>query len=193
MIDAYPLAWPTGRPRTTARDSDVFKVNFGRARDELTREVQLLGGTGLVVSTNLPLRQDGLPYANFSAPKDPGVAVYFTYKRKQMCFACDRYSRITANLRAIALTIGALRGVARWGTGDMMEAAFTGFVALPPPAETRQWWEVLAVAVDAPLEQIERAYKALRSVHHPDRAGDATMFDAVQKAWEQAKLLHELG
>jgi hypothetical protein len=139
---AYPLQWPAGRPRTVyhRRETGKFDVSFARARDNIISEVKLLCGgrwgaePHTVISTNVALRRDGLPLAGQRAPDDPGVAVYFVYKKRQMSFACDRWLKIEHNMQAIAKTIEALRGIARWGTGDMLEAAFTGFTALPPPS-----------------------------------------------------------
>jgi hypothetical protein len=48
-----------------------------------------------------------------------------------MCFACDRWDSVADNVQAIRKTIEALRGIERWGTGDMVQRAFAGFVALP--------------------------------------------------------------
>jgi hypothetical protein len=70
------------------------------------------------------LRQDGLPYANRRAPSDTGAAVYFSYKGRQMCFACDKWQDVYDNIYAISKTIEALRGIERWGAGDMVEQAF---------------------------------------------------------------------
>ena len=130
-IAAFPLTWPENRPRTRAPEPSRFKVTLGAAINELQDEVQRLGGRDLVISSNLPLRRDGLPMASRSAPKDRGVAVYFTYKRKPMCFACDQWATVEENMRAIAKTIDTLRGIERWGSGQMVEQAFTGFLASP--------------------------------------------------------------
>jgi len=129
---------------------------------------------------------------NQRQPDDPGVAIYFEYKKRQMCFACDRWRKVEDNLQAVAKTIEALRGVARWGTGDMMEAAFTGFAALPAPGQTSlSWREILEVSPNASRDEVSMSYKTLRSRHHPDKGGDPVMFNAVQKAFEQAaKELH---
>lgn len=51
---------------------------MGKARDQLLAELRLLGAKGLVVSTNVELRLDGLPYSESRHIADPGVAVYFT-------------------------------------------------------------------------------------------------------------------
>lgn len=101
--EAFPLTWPQGRARTKFRESAVFKASFAKTRDEIVNEVRLLGATGLILSTNIPLRRDGLPYAGTAQPEDPGVAVYFTYKKRQMCFACDRWRKVEDNMRAVVL------------------------------------------------------------------------------------------
>ena len=201
MIEAYPLCWPANRTRTNhwKRENARFDMSFARASDEIVRQIELMCGkheyarrqTGLVISTNVALRRDGLPLATQRQPADPGVAVYFTYKKRQMCFACDRWLRVEDNMQAIAKTIDALRGIARWGTGDMMEAAFTGFTALPAPgqATTRGWREVLGVEDMNPpptLAYITSVYRSLRSKHHPDRGGRSEDFHAIQTAYEQA-------
>jgi hypothetical protein len=127
-----------------------------------------MGGRGLIISSNAELRRDGRPYAR-SVVTDPGVAVYFTRKKQQLCFACDQWETVDENLWAITKTIDALRGIERWGSGDMMERAFTGFTALPSP---EQWWQVLGFDHSRPsAEQIQERYRELALQHHPDREG----------------------
>jgi len=185
-IEAFPLAWPAGRPRAKHRERARFATSFARARDKCRNEIALLGGTGVIVSTNMPLKRDGFPYAGkMWKLDDAGVAVYFIYKKRQMCFACDRWLSVEDNMHAISLTIGALRGVARWGTGDMMEAAFTGFTALPAPGQTTTHWRTLFGDVGTRAE-LDLAYRSARSKHHPDKGGRAEMFDMVKKAYELA-------
>lgn len=195
MIEAYPLYWPEGRPRRPNwnREEARFNASFARARDEVVRQVQLLVGrytkSDLIVSTNIALRRDGLPLAGQRQPDDPGVAIYFTYRKKQVCFACDRWKKVEDNMHAIALTIDALRGINRWGTGDMVEAAFRGFEALPSPGNSTSWRDVFGA--DTTAANLDGRYRFARSAAHPDRGGSAEKFDAVQKAYEQA--CRELG
>lgn len=189
--EAFPLYWPEGRPRTEQRrrERSRFKTTFGQACHALMAELRLLGARDVVLSTNVPLRIDGLPYASARPPEDQGVAVYFTYKKNQMCFACDRWDRVQDNVQAIHHTIEALRGVARWGTGDMMEAAFQGFTALPSPNSERTWRAVLGLPRGPQsMEQVVETYRRLRSQHHPDKGGDPEKFNELQRAYEQAEL-----
>lgn len=183
---AYPLSWPIHKPRTRSPARSRFDTSFTRARTNLIEELDRLGARNCILSTNIELRLDGLPYANRAQPQDRGAAIYFDYKGKAMAFCCDRWDKIECNIHAIALTIGALRGISRWGSGDMMESAFTGFTALAAPA-ARTWRDVLEVGSVASLLTIEKQYRRLRSDHHPDRGGDPARFDEVQKAWDQAQ------
>ena len=156
-INAYPLHWPEGVPRTPldAREHSRFKVTPDRARRGLLAEIDrlVLGERSrtrmvrrelIVISTNLRLRQDGEPMMSQRPPEDTGVAVYFERKGARLSFACDRWRNIHDNLHAIAKTIEALRGIERWGATDMLERAFKGFEALPAPG-AQQWWVVLGV------------------------------------------------
>lgn len=167
---AFPLAWPAGLPRTEAhkRGRSGFSQTVKTATDFLMGEIGRMGGRYAVLSTNIELRRDGLPYSGQKPPQDVGAAVYFLRKGKQMTFACDRWDRVQDNIHAIAKTIDAIRGIERWGSSDMMERAFAAFEALPAP---EQWWQVLGVKPDATVFEIDRAYRDLAKQAHPDSGG----------------------
>jgi len=201
--EAFPLCWPANRPRTSqwSRERARFDITFARARDEIVRQIELMTGkydwnrreTGLIISTNIALRRDGLPLAGQRQQEDPGVAVYFNYKKRQMCFACDRWQKVEDNMQAIAKTIDALRGIARWGTGDMLEAAFTGFAALAPPTTTRTWREVFGYlpGVQPSAGDLEQRYRVRISQAHPDRGGSVDAAAELNAARDAAR--KELG
>lgn len=177
----FPLTWPPGWPRTPAwqRGHSPFKVlSTDRAFRDLVAELERLGARKVIISSNLKLRQDGFPYSQQPRHNDEGIAVYFTRKGVDMVLACDKFAKREANMRSITLTIGAIRGIERWGSSDMMERAFTGFTALAAPVAL-SWREVLDPA------DPEGSYRRLRSQHHPDRGGDAEAFQRVQRAYEQ--------
>lgn len=176
----YPLNWPSGWPRTPqwARGASPFKVQTtNRAYDDLVAELGRLGARKVIISSNLKLRQDGFPYSQQPRHNDEGIAVYFTRKGVEMVLACDKFAKREDNMRAITLTIDAIRGIERWGSSDMMERAFTGFTALPAPV-VLSWKEVLDPA------DPEGSYKRLRSETHPDRGGNAEAFQRVQVAYD---------
>jgi hypothetical protein len=195
--EAYPLQWPAGRARTERwrRERAKFDVTFARARDNIVQEIGRLAGRypdpQVVISTNIALRRDGLPLAGQRQPDDPGVAVYFTYKKRQMSFACDRWEKIEHNMQAIAKTIEALRGIARWGTGDMLEAAFTGFTALPPPsasdlASTKKHWRDVFGTAARTRADVQEVYRRLAAAFHPDRGGDPVKMAELNAARDEA-------
>jgi len=125
---------------------------------------------------------------DFRNPTDPGVAVYFTYRKKPMCLACDKFVLVRHNLRAITLTIQAIRGIERWGASDMIERAFKGFTALPEQG-SQAWREILEIPPDAKPteEQIDAAYRMAAHVYHPDKGGTAEEFNRLTIARENAK------
>jgi hypothetical protein len=189
---AFPLAWPTGRPRTlpNRREHSRFgERSFAVCRDELLRELKRLGAKAIVLSTNIELRQDGLPYANRRQPEDTGVAVYFADRKgRRLCFSCDRWRKIEDNLIGIIKTIEAIRGIERWGTGDAIDAAFTGFQQLPPPSTCtiREAVEFLSRITGLSIAEVERdnrtaALKATK-ICHPDAGGTNELFRQLEKA-----------
>ena len=190
-VEAHPLYWPEGRPRTPSyrRNSSRFQTGWGDALKFLQAEVGRIRGARLVISTNVPLRNDGLPRANVVVD-DTGVAVYFDLKGRQVVFACDRWYKVHDNIYAIGKTIEALRGIERWGSGDMMEAAFRGFAALPPAVVTAPpWRDVLGLA--GPLADVELRFRELARNAHPDRGGSHERMAELNAAIAEARA--ELG
>lgn len=182
---AYPLSWPLGKPRNQKRKSATFQTTFATARESLANELRLMSATSVVLSTNVELRRDGKPYSGRS-PIDPGVAVYFTWREQQYAFACDCWNRVEHNLQAIRKTIEAVRGIARWGTGEMVASAFAGFKALPEqagPSSGSVWWEVLMLgSPDVTEVSIEAAYRDLAWMRHPDRGGTQEQMAQLNEA-----------
>jgi hypothetical protein len=155
----------------------------------LLTQLKRLGADNIVVSSNVMLRRDGLPYANQRRPDDTGVAVYFTLKGQQQCIPCDRWASVDDNIHAIGLTVEALRGLERWGAKEMVDAAFSGFQALPPGSgmpSVSPWWQVLGVPETATGDDMKSAYRLLAKKHHPDYGGDPELFQRLRNAYEQA-------
>lgn len=201
MTEPYPLHWPEHWPRTPAyrRRRSSFKTAMGKARDDMLRELQRLGAGRVVVSTDMPVRIDGLFYANAAQPNDPGVAVYFHWRGKPYVVACDTYQRVYENVRAVGKTIEAMRTIERHGATQLLERAVSGFSALPPGAEdgapiepAAPWWETLGVGQIDGMDPVqiagdpkhpmrkpmlnlaESVYRIKVGDAHPDKPGGST-------------------
>lgn len=199
LESAYPLQWPLDRPRTKYPTNSRFKVaktaSIARMRDELLSELHRYKARDIVLSSNLKLRIDGFPLSGQRQPDDCGVAVYFTDRSKRrICFACDKWKSVEENIYSIAMTIGAIRGIARWGMQEAVDAAFTGFQALPPPSTNGSMTledAVLFLAIHGVVPkdyiyesraQYENAARKAAMKLHPDRGGDAEEFKKLERA-----------
>ncbi len=196
----YPLSWPTGWKRTPAyerlpaRFSRKERTSYASGQstwlrqrmltvadslDRLELELNRLGASSEILSTNVQVRLDGLPRSGQREPDDPGAAVYFTLHGKPRCLACDRWIRVADNIAAIAAHVSAIRAVDRYGVGTM-DQAFAGYAQLPP--STEEWWAILGVDRVASVEQIESAFRALARKHHPDAGGSNQIMARLNQA-----------
>lgn len=190
MIESYPLQWPMGYPRTyyPSRHPYLKKTKtFGYERDELLRQLKLLGAKDTIISSNVPLRLDGIPYADFArrAISDRGIAVYFTFGKEQKVIACDAWDSFEVNLRALWKTVEDMRSLERNGCSQIISQIFTGFKALPAQAPVKPWWEVLNVARAAGKEEISGRYRTLAKFYHPDNGGDPDRFREINEAYKE--------
>jgi hypothetical protein len=187
---AYPLSWPLGWKRLGCRERSRFgsywqKPSAAKARDYLMAELGRLRANRIVISTNLKLRNDGLPYSNLKEPDDSGAAVYFELKGKPRVVACDKYTTVGDNLYAIGKTIEATRAIERWGSVTV-DQAFSGYAALPHKTED-SWYEVLGVSPNATIDEVKTAYRTKAQVAHPDKGGTSEDFTKIQHAYENAR------
>lgn len=202
MIPRFPLTWPDGWPRARQRKSAKFSTmrnssavgNLRMAKslsviDGLSRVFAQLRAfnvvdADIVVSTNLALRLDGLPRSDQREPADPGVAVYWRKGDETKVMAIDLYDRVPDNLAAIAATLDAMRAIERHGGAAILERAFTGFDALPPPKNP---FDYLGVSRDnATSASVQVAWKAKLRTHHPDSGGSHNLMQELNWARDQA-------
>lgn len=204
MTTATPLAWPEGWPRTpkgSLARGDNFKqetyksygestykarvpITFANARDKLYAELERLHASNVVVSSNHPVDIRGVPIEAKRRVEDEGVAVYFQYQDRPMVMACDRYDTAAANMRSLGLAIEALRQLERHGGGVMMERAFSGFSALPPP---RSCWTILGIEKAGTSEKaIRDAWRRKIATAHPDQGGSDSAAAELNRARDEA-------
>jgi hypothetical protein len=191
MIYHYPVQWPIGWPRNEYYENAQFKVDYDRAVRELAYELERLGADSAYLSTDRLLKVDGQPRAGMQADT-PAVAVYFVRNGKQLCIPCDKFNSVRDNIRAVGLTLSAIRQMERYGTSQTVEATLSGFAALPaeasPNAGPRPWYEVLQVSAEADSNIVKAAWRNLAAKYHPDNqdTGDARKFAEIQDAFDQS-------
>lgn len=185
-VEAYPLSWPQGWKRTEQHVSSSFKVSTSKAHKEMVASIRRMGAESIVISTNCPLKQDGVMRMD-REPVDPGVAVYFQRDGKSVVFASDKYDTVGENLRAIGVTVEALRTIERHGTAELADRAFLGFKGLPAETEGPSWWSVLQISANATEKQIQDAYRKLAKIAHTDTAtGSDDAMRSLNVARDQA-------
>lgn len=197
----HPLQWPDGWERTPndQRERSQFSsrakwnhpqygettyhlpVSLVEATDAVLDELVRLGANNITITSNLPTKPNGLPYADGRA-EDPGIAVWWTLDGLEQVIACDRWERPAENMRAIAKTIDAIRGMARWGSSAIIARAFAGFAALPPssaaaehapladagPEPSRAWMLYFHVTEAASRAGLKTMYRRTARAMHPD-------------------------
>jgi len=136
----------------------------------------------VIISTNVPVRNDGLPYSNAREPRRirarPSIGAVKAIRGNAW-----RWTDTTAwpiTLRRSLQPLRAMRSIERHGGAAILDRAFTGFVALPAP---EQPWQVLGLETSNPtLQQVDRAYRELASRHHPDKGGDHAQMARINAA-----------
>ena len=178
----WPLSWPQNWKRTPRHQRKAARFSrgdrkyssdgasswvrqrqlsvadaIGRLLAELTR-LGVRDGD-VLISTNIKVRLDGLPYSNQTEPEDCGVAVYFRLNKADRVLACDTWTRVADNLAAVAAHIVAIRAIDRYGVGTL-DQAFAGYVGLPARGAT--WRTTLGFRPDesVTLDQVQKAFKA---------------------------------
>jgi hypothetical protein len=120
----------------------------------------------VIISSHLPLKKNGQPYALATRLADAGVAVYFNYLEGPRALASDKWDKVEANMQALRKTVEALRGLSRWGCSDILQSTFSGLLALPPaapgaPEAGESWQAVLGLPDTATEVEIRGAARRL--------------------------------
>jgi hypothetical protein len=185
MAHRFPLEWPTGWSRTERRGPSRFKALISKALPLLTAEIGRLGGSSVVITTNLPLKADGT-FRLDRDPVDPGAAVYFNRDGKNVVFACDQFDEVRENVYAIAKTIEAMRAIERYGASELADRAFSGFLGLPATAsEGEDCWQVLGLAPMSTEDVVRLVYRdKARKLHNA--GADSSEFTRLNIARDEA-------
>lgn len=134
------------------------------------------------------IRRDGMLKAD-ARVKSPAVAISFASKHGPLSYATDNYDHWQANVRAVALSLNALRAVDRYGISRTGEQ-YAGWRAIAAPRAA-----AFATVEDAigwlrghpdlgdttglsPTALLQRAVRVM----HPDVAPDRARWDLLQEA-----------
>jgi len=180
------------RPITKNRASrHRFSASWYNTMELLTSEIEKLGVRGVIaVRIDVQrgdIRLDGMLRAN-ARVDFPGVVVSFESRYGPLSYATDEYNSWQANVRAIALSLQALRAVDRYGVSKSGEQ-YAGWRAIESGKsavwsskdEAVQWLRSLTAAWGA--LDIERMLRVAGGICHPDRHdGDRAMWDRYDAA-----------
>lgn len=181
-------------PPKEREHTSKFSVTLAQAINDIEQELEdRVEVDDWRLSTAAPHRQkDGRPYANAN-PDDPGAVVRWSMDGEQYAVACDYYSGLRDNVRAIGLYLREKRkmdtrpvktGQSEFATARLPgEEAYGGrenALAVEPEPH-----EVLGVAEDAPDSVVNAAVQELKKEKHPDNGGSAEELQRVLKAEEK--------
>lgn len=180
--------WPGKRTEPGKRKRAPFKAAYLKVLDDLERELRHLRATSITVQIDVEsdaIRNDGWPRSS-ARPKSPGVVLSMATPSGPLSFPCDTYSTWEDNLRAISLSLTALRAVDRYGVTKHAEQ-YRGFKAIEAPGATPTMDRYEAMSFirnwggDGPLEE---AYRRAAKVLHPDSRphGSHEQFVKLQQA-----------
>lgn len=199
-----PWENPTG---DNYRSHPRFSATYSETTDLLRREVAHLGAKEVVIqldATEHQIRNDGFLRSDAKI-EFPGVRVNIESRHGPLVYATDEFKQgsiwrsgrgsITipgwhSNLRAIALSLEALRKVDRYGVSKHGEQ-YRGWNALPPgtpmPAAKMTYEQACTWLQLDPMDGISKGnikehYRLLSKEHHPDHGGDPEMFHQLAEA-----------
>jgi hypothetical protein len=192
--------WPGEWPKTVERSP--FSSPHAKTLALLDRELTMIGAREIVLQAFFSaskIKSDGWPYAD-ARPSQTGVILSFrTHSKGMLSFPCWRYNKYEDNLRAIALSLEALRAVDRYGVTQRAEQ-YQGWKQIegPKPAFPSAEEAARFIAVQAYGPTGERymdllgspdvrakAYRAAAARLHPEApTGNAEQFLLLQKARE---------
>lgn len=200
-------AWPT--EFTHERKRSRFESSLSDTIALLDRELRLLDPDDRCYPESVlqlaleerDFRIDGMPRAN-ATPRHPGVILNIEPRnRPALSFPCDTFTHWHDNLRAIALTLEALRKVDRYGvtqTGQQyrgwhaieakpsVDATTAACVVLariawPNENDERQANWAHKIATDPEIGR--NTYRQAKAKAHPDRHnGDRALWEQVEGA-----------
>jgi hypothetical protein len=211
-------AWPYGGGGTGAKRAP-FKASYPKTVNLLKSELERTKARNPAIQSGhygADIRNDGLPRVNARTPRFAGVCLNFEMwtptgskddlgrplgRYELYEFPCATFDLWEDNLRAIALTLKAIRETKKYGVGRVnREQHYEGFRHKRVEARTgAQSGELTPEAAAAVLarcaeggwtaetvlrsrDEMESAYKAAARIAHPDMGGTEHAMSSVNAA-----------
>lgn len=171
------LTWPETKPRASHRRRSPFQGReVATEHRAVENELQRWGIRQFIVSRN-----NQRIYAG-----DPGVAVWWNDKKGELrVLACDRWDKLADNMRAIHLTLDAMRALERWGAYTAEQAAEGAKLKALPPPDAVNWRDILGMLEHASLpksDQLIIANRRYRDKSAELGAPEVTLNLAIEQA-----------
>jgi 2-keto-3-deoxy-L-rhamnonate aldolase RhmA len=126
-----------------------------------------------------------MPRSNAKAPVDPGVRIFFESKHGALAYQSDSCDYWQHNVRSVALGLGALRAVDRYGITKKAEQ-YAGWRQIES-AKPDYWSAMQTLAELAGIDgvgsgsgDVAKAYRIAARRHHPDTGGTVEMWHLLQ-------------
>ena len=191
------IDWPTKKTPSHARGRSRFKVTYAKNLEDLERELAAITARSVVIQLYLEskdIRNDGWPRSS-ARTFDPGVILTFQKGQDVVSMPCDTYQTWEQNLRAITLTLHALRMVSDYGVSAHGEQ-YKGFTCLEAPKqESKRDLAVRFIATWADvrnedvIHDLDGSYRLAARRLHPDSGGNHDMFVQLQEHYKHVKAM----
>lgn len=200
--------WPADAVATPhhERRRSQFSAKYSATLELLERELNFLDAENVIVEADCDasqIRLDGCFRAGAKL-RGPGIILSFDCKHGPVRYPCDKFLNWDCNLRAIALSLEALRSVDRYGVTRRGEQ-YQGWAKIEDKTRTGGFTKSDAAAwlvqqmhdccgLSYGMKQVtdypevrETIRKELVKILHPDRRGSDTEFKQLMSALEAFK------
>lgn len=190
--------WPVAKTRFPERSR--FKAEWTDTLDLLERELDHLSARDVILQADVDereIRNDGMLRSNACVRSD-GIVLTFQSSQGTLSFPCDKFDSWKDNVRAIALSLEALRKVDRYGVTKNAEQ-YRGWKALEDKSKAGSFstqleaWQFLnrhaetgkfenAVKDRETLKKIHRS--AVTRYHDDTTGGSEEIVKRINEAFE---------
>ncbi len=172
--------WPGELTRFRRRSQ--FSAPWGKTLQLVERELEFLGARQVVVQVALEERDfriDDTPRVRATA-SHPGIILAFESEYGPLQYATDEFDNWQDNLRAVALSLEALRAVNRYGVSRHGEQ-YRGWRQLPVGSDDTHGIPDARTAREYLDDVYAGDLRAALFATHPDRGGDREEFGKVMR------------